>query len=307
MNVRHSPKKGPIMRDESDCVITTRSVAVSGSGSQPDLRQLKLHDSELQQVTFRHKRKHSEEDLHAKFDAFESKVMALLTTMAESQSEKLNTIAQDVSLIKFQVEQMKLTSIRLEEEQCKFKKELSTITNFNTETENRIKAIESKVDTLKTGTMSWTPLTDCDDLISEVQERYQREKNLIIVGIDEIISKSLEERRNHDMSQVKNVVESFGLNCAQPNKVIRIGKFDSNKSRPIKACFETSETPKLILRNKTTFQKDPKIKIYSDETPYQKKVMQKLRDELKQRTEAGEKDLTIKFIKGIPKLIQAKN
>lgn len=307
MNVRHSPPKGPIMSGNSDCPIAPRSVIAGSSGSQPDLRKPILYasDSDLNQVTFRHKRKHSEESLDSKFDAFECRIMAFLNNIAKSQNETLNTISQDISSIKDQLKEMKLTTDRLAEEQYQFKQQLVTISNFNTDTDNRISVLESKIDTLKTDTVNRILPTNCDNVISEIHERFQREKNLIIVGIDEISTKNVEERRSHDMSKVNSMIKSIGVDCAQPTKVIRIGKYDRNRTRPIKACFETSDTPKLILRNKIALQNtSAKLKIYSDETPLQRKMMQTLRDELKHRTEAGEKDLIIKYIKGVPKIVQ---
>lgn len=305
MNVRRSPIKAPTKYGDSDCL--KASLTTTSGGSQPDLRQSKLYDSETQQVTFRPKRKHSDDDINHKLDAFENRVLAILNTIAETQNEKLNTISQDVSLIKDQVMQIKSITDRLVEEQNKVRQELVSINNFNSETDNRIKSLEINIDTLKSDTNSNNQQTDYNNLISEIHERSQREKNLIITGINEIFSKNTDERRNYDKSQINDVIRSIIPDCPAPIKVIRLGKYDSNKSRPIKVCFEEPSVPKLVLKNKSIIQeKSIKVKIYSDQTPYQKRVMQSLKDELKNRTEAGEKDLTIKYIKGIPKIIQNK-
>lgn len=126
---------------------------------------------------------------------------------------------------------------------------------------------------------------------------------MIIRGINEIKSTSIEVRRNHDVNEVNEVIKMADPHCKPPVKTIRLGKYDPTTSRPIKAIFSTSETAKSILRNKHHIKPDT-IKIYSDETTYQQKFRQNLRDELKRRTELGEKDLTIKYVNGIPKIIK---
>jgi hypothetical protein len=44
-----------------------------------------------------------------------------------------------------------------------------------------------------------------------------------------------------------------------------------------------------------------------DQTPAQKKYVDTLKEELNKRTENGEKDLSIRYIKGLPKIITNKN
>lgn len=282
---------------------------IGGGGSQPDLREMaKQCSSEMQQVTFRHKRKQPDEDLAMRFDEFERKILSAFTNMADTQNEKLNTISNDISLIKDQMAQMKSTTENLVLEHTKFKQDMASLKECTIGAEQRIKTIEDEIGALKTSTASQLLPQELsyDGMINEINERSQREKNLIIYGIDEIHSKSSEERRCHDMDQVNKLMQSVVLDCAKPLKVIRLGKYDANRVRLIKVSFATSETPKTILRNKLSVYKDqPKIKIYADETPYQKKSMKNLRDELKRRTEAGEKDLIIKYIKGVPKIIES--
>ncbi|KOB70198.1 Uncharacterized protein OBRU01_15813 [Operophtera brumata] len=227
--------------------------------------------------------------------------------MAEAQTEKLNTISRDVSLIRDQITQIKSTTDNLAAEQTKLKQEMLKVADFNINSEQKIKTIEDDIQTLKTISVINQPSATLyyDNMISEIYERSQRERNIIIIGVNEIKATNSEERRNYDTNEVNKVLKSIVSDCIQPKKVFRLGKYIDGKPRPIKACFETSEIAKLILRNKSMLNKElTSAKIYSDETPLQKKTMQHLRDELKCRTEAGEKDLTIKYIRGVPKVIQ---
>ncbi|VVC95149.1 unnamed protein product, partial [Leptidea sinapis] len=51
-------------------------------------------------------------------------------------------------------------------------------------------------------------------------------------------------------------------------KIIKIGKYKVNENRPIKACFESEYTTKIILRNINKMKNDA-IRIFSDQTPFQ--------------------------------------
>ncbi|KOB52055.1 Uncharacterized protein OBRU01_26595 [Operophtera brumata] len=90
-----------------------------------------------------------------------------------------------------------------------------------------------------------------DNMMSEIYERSQRERNIIIIGVDEIKATNSEERRNYDNKEVNQVLKAIVPDCIQPKKVFRLGKYTDGKPRPIKACFETSEIAKSILRNKS--------------------------------------------------------
>ncbi|CAH2098394.1 unnamed protein product [Euphydryas editha] len=89
--------------------------------------------------------------------------------------------------------------------------------------------------------------------------------------------------------------------CIKPIKTIRKGKYNPDIPRAIKIILPISEAAKSILRNKSNL-KASNIKLYSYETPYQQKYRNNLRNELKRRLEGGEKDLTIKYINGVPKI-----
>lgn len=87
---------------------------------------------------------------------------------------------------------------------------------------------------------------------------------------------------------------------------MRLGKYTSNKSRPIKAYFNNSETPKYLLRIKVKLPEN--IKLYADQTPTQRCFVQSLREKLNKRIENGEKDLiyTLKACRQSPQTITTK-
>lgn len=314
MSIARTPPQTPITcHDGNRNVIAITSCSERAGGSQPDLRQLTEYDinpETQRQITFRHKRRHPEDDLAAKFEQFQVDIKSMLTDMAKIQTENLNKISQEVTCIKDQISQIKATTDNLSTEQTKLKLELAKVADFKSNIEHKVNSLEKELLNLKTIS---TPqiqqqLFKYEDFMSETRDRLIREKNIIISGIDEIQSTNSEERRNYDVSQVNKMIKFAVPNCSEPIKAIRLGKYNCNRSRPIKVIFKSPETPKLILKNRTKIQQE-KFKIYSDETPQQKKYRLNLRVELERHINEGEKDITIKYIHGIPKItkIESKN
>ncbi|CAH2098604.1 unnamed protein product [Euphydryas editha] len=313
MNVVRTPPQSPNTCKEGnrDSIAIASGLDMSEKigGSQPDLRKITLSEN-TNQITFRAKRKQPHDDLGAQFEKFQTRMETLMIDMAKTQTENLNKIAQEVSSIKEQIGQIKVITDLLSSEQGKIKLELINISGFRTNIEEKVKTIENELVTIKSGstTAITKPSFSYEDFISETYERAKREKNIIIRGITEIRSLNSEERLSYDTEEVMKIMKMAVPDCTKPIKTIRIGKYNPDIPRPIKIILPTSEAAKSILRNKSKIKVN-NIKLYSDETPYQQKYRNNLRNELKRRLEGGEKDLTIKYINGVPKItkIQPKN
>lgn len=46
------------------------------------------------------------------------------------------------------------------------------------------------------------------------------------------------------------------------------------------------------------------VRLFSDQTRQQQEYMKNLRNELRRQIDGGEKDLVIKYVKGIPKIVK---
>lgn len=142
---------------------------------------------------------------------------------------------------------------------------------------------------------------DVELIIREVQERQNRSCNVIAFGIPESKSTSVEERKNHDKKEIVKAFETVP-NCDVGDiTTIRLGKFDCNKARPLKILMRSKSSAVSVLRNKNLLPTG--IKVKSDLTPYQRDHLTKLRAELDERTNQGEKDLTIKYVNNLPKIV----
>jgi hypothetical protein len=143
---------------------------------------------------------------------------------------------------------------------------------------------------------------------SEYQgEDFNRSCNLIFYNTTECDSNRSDDRTEFDLIQVNNVIKSILVECnIIPIKVIRLGRYQKDKSRPIKVTFSSTSDIYEILKNKRKLSQlapPSSINISTDRTQYQRDFMKKLRDELTVRNSNGEAGLTIKFFKGTPKIV----
>lgn len=285
-----------------------------GSHSNPDLTTVTDIDNLINkpQITFR-KRKEPEPDFSIKqeFESFCNEMRSLFTKFSNTQSESTSKMQQDMTEIKEQLSGIKLSTEKVVEEQNKMKNELENLKSYCIKNENNIKCLQNEINLSKNTESSLPQLQNTDftyeEILNEIQERTQRQKNIIICGIPESSFENKVERMRYDTNEVQNVIRTIEENCVQPLKTFRVGKFVAGRNRPIKACFESEQIVLKLLRNRKNTKNN--IRLYSDQTYNQRNYLNRLKDELLQRQEKGEENLSIKYIKGTPKIIsqQPKN
>lgn len=276
-------------------------------GSQPDLSKLNYTQSDLQNISLR-KRKQPEDDITSQFSEFREQMAGLFKDFMKMQDEKLSKISEEVSSINNSLKNLQCTTENLISEQCKIINDVADLKKTQQNTEDKLKLLEDKIDNNIQGPSNSKAMSSlsCEEIVLELKERNKREKNIIITGVSELQSTNLTDRSSFDTNEVSKITDMIVTNCAKPIKTIRLGKYNPDKIRPIKAFFNTSDIVKTILRKKSNVTIDG-IKIYSDQTPYQQKIMQDLKEELKTRTNEGEDNLSIKYINGVPKILQVQN
>lgn len=225
-----------------------------------------------------------------------SQMMALLSTFGNSQKEFMDKISSDVTSMKEQISDIKSITNNIITDQNDVKK--------------KVEGLESEIKLLKTAAASSesSETQTTEAIVEEINERKRRNKSIIVVGIPEPTSTQKEERIEIDKTEITKVLQKICSNLPEPEWVMRLGKYNPTKKRGIKITFKSQEPCKNILRNKNKIVSED-IKIYSDQTPQQKTFLRKLAEELKFRTDHGEKNLVIKYVKGVPKIIisQPKN
>lgn len=326
MNVQRSPTPAP------QNYPTTSNVG----GSQPDLSKLSnVHvDS---QITFR-KRKEPERDecqcsaevrdmrseivrigslLEKYVESNENILLKMQENIADikeqigdmktSNEQTINTIRNTMGGIMTQINDIKSTTTSVLAEQTEIKEHVKKFEMSISLGETKMKSLEAEITNIKQSSQTTTftqekQLHQEEQIIQEVQNRNNREKNIVLVGLPESSLSNREERMSKDENDVLRIITSLSTEIPKPIKVFRIGKYKLGKNRSLKVCFDGIGPAKQLLRNKDKLPDD--IKIYSDQTPAQQHYLKVLKDELKRRENNGETNLTIKYINGTPTIIK---
>lgn len=289
------------------------SILTSGSesagGSVPNLPT--VADGSFIGINPRKRKERTEEqDYQTDFTSFRNDIMKFLEDFGRTQNENFTHIRQEISEIKNEIKTIKSTTESFTQQFEKINNDIQNIKLTSNTTQDKIKIIETEISQIKdqqyaaSSTPKPPPLPSIlgrEDLILELKDRCDREKNIVVVGILEKNDKNLYSRRIYDNEQVMKVISPLYENCPVPNKTIRLGKYIPNKSRPVKIYFESTDTPRHLLRNKTKLPEN--IQMYADQTPTQRQYLQSVKEELNERTDNGEKDLIIKYIKGTPRIV----
>lgn len=282
------------------------------SQSQPDLSKISSIDTGIDQITLRKRKRPDTNDiLRAEFKDFRQEMLCILKDFTQNQNNNMEKIAGDISSIKDQINNIQQKTDQIIIEHSKLKTEVAALKSNGKEIAQKVSSLETDMLDLKMSVASGSTgesgmsLT-YEDMLQEVNERYVREKNLIFIGIPEPQCADQRERNISDTSEIIKLIKMTDANCPEPLSNSRLGKYTTDKVRPIKAIFSAATTVKEILKNQSKVSNSD-VKIYSDKTLYQRKHMKNLKEELQTRIQNGEANLTIKYVKGTPKIVNAES
>lgn len=285
----------------------------TGGGSQPDLSKIsdELVDS---QITLRKRKQNFDHDCDCREGMNElrkelSRITQLLEKVVGSQDQTMNLVRESITEVRNEIKEIKLSSGTLAAEQSILKEQITQLDNKIKCGETNIKSLQFELTSLKSDSsaassstqMAQSKYTESELIIRELKERNDREKNVIIIGLQEQTSSDINEQRLYDETEVKKIISTHFKDVPSPSKIFRLGKYNPNSKRPLKICFDTPKPAKILLRNKEKLPKE--IKLYSDQTPTQQKYLKELKEELARRQQKGESDLIIKYIKNVPTIV----
>ena len=139
------------------------------------------------------------------------------------------------------------------------------------------------------------------EVIREMNDRQFRASNILVFGVHESSNNSQDQSSDQDVNVVGPILnEILSTNC-RIIRTRRIGKPKDSKPRPICVGLVSSEMARSILKNKHRY-KGP-YKITDDKTPSQRLELDQLRTCLRERQAEGDSNLTIRYIKGAPKIV----
>lgn len=181
-------------------------------------------------------------------------------------------------------------------------KTLANVVEENRKYREKIDHLENKCATLERKIMS---NTDC--IFNEVQDRLSRANNIIMFNAPESVSQDYNVRNDEDLCLVKAFISKVSDVTTDEIEAFRLGKpNDANKKpRPIKVKLNSSLDAVKVLKNKyKTRNLDSPIRIAADSTPMQRDILKNVKLELERRISNGEKDITIRYVKGVPTIVQ---
>lgn len=150
-----------------------------------------------------------------------------------------------------------------------------------------------------------------ENIISEIAEREKRKNNIIIFNLPELESASRDEQLASDQESVQSILETLNIPSGDVIPV-RLGKFDPTqhpRKRPLKFKLRNQDDVITILRESKKIKLIERFKSISfskDRTPLQTSFYNNLKQQLKERLDAGETDLYIKHFNDIPKIVKRK-
>lgn len=177
-----------------------------------------------------------------------------------------------------------------------------------------IVALQDEVSSLRNGLVQQPTsqsLVDVEKIIHEISDRDKRKCNIILFGCQETCV-SNRDQADSDINLIKNMSSTVQLDVVDGG-IIRLGKYDSTKSdraRPLRITLRSETAVFTALKGFKQAKESgmfDKISMYRDRTPMQIQMHKNAKVELDARLKNGEKDLCIKYNKGIPKIMSSLN
>lgn len=150
-----------------------------------------------------------------------------------------------------------------------------------------------------------------NDSVREINDRQQRQKNLMIFGVPESIPTPELTRAQLDNLTVTDIIKTAYPNSPTHDiRVIRVGRNNPDKPRPLKVIMKSASDVSTIIRHAKEIKKSEDYKLISinfDRTPKQIAEYRDLKATLRTRQKNGENDIKIKYLNGCPKIIKVKS
>jgi len=162
------------------------------------------------------------------------------------------------------------------------------------ESEERVRVLEERCNALWTNLAqrNTNPDLHSEEMLREVEERHRRRKYLVISGIPEQVTGSVEERREADIKAIEDVSRFLGFKDLVPMECSRIGNIRQARHRLLRFKCKTEDKKRSFLSAARNLRSSPDYKnvfVNPDETFVQRKRGREMRQELRRRREAGER------------------
>ena len=143
-----------------------------------------------------------------------------------------------------------------------------------------------------------------DEVIAEVEDRNRRAANLILFNLPESTETLSDQRKEDDTSRCLSIVLPTNKDNVSVLSCLRMGKYNSDKLRPLKMTFANAQQALDVLKS---YKRKDNFYLNRDLTPRQQNSSYLIRSEFKRRKQQGEHDIQLRYYNGMPKIIVPKN
>ncbi|CAG9825701.1 unnamed protein product [Phaedon cochleariae] len=125
-----------------------------------------------------------------------------------------------------------------------------------------------------------------ESMFGEINERLNRANNLMIYNVPESRSRDLKSKIDDDKEKVREIMHILDIRDAESNilKVLRVGRSDGSRAKPLKVVFFNSYLVREILKSKQKLQQS-NFRISADRKKLQQEIFKKVKKELMDRQE----------------------
>ncbi|KAF0739497.1 Uncharacterized protein FWK35_00025852 [Aphis craccivora] len=180
----------------------------------------------------------------------------------------------------------------------------------NTQLKDEINILKNKVKILESTESVVHSNSSLSQMLQEVSQRELCAHNALVYGLSESSSTSAPQRISDDKIALENTLGQYSSIIPKSTmKHVRLGRVRQDYIRPLKIIFQSKDEPINFIRGFT----DAKLggamfptnfRIFRDKTVYERGLLRSCHSELDHRAESGEAGLRIRYVNGVPKIIQ---
>lgn len=222
-----------------------------------------------------------------------------LSTLSTSRSEIEKIFEKYLSPFKEKIEKIEKNVTGIRADLNKFAEQNKNLTHQQKIFDKRITDIENKLTTINKYP------DDPNSVIAEINERKKRESQVIILNIPESKKPVGVDRRQDDIDSVTAIIPEELSDIVPDIKLRRLGKPAQDKTRPVLLYAPTVAAARTILRSRPA--NNPDIRFKPSLTQAQQLHLRTLRTELDDLTQGGDNKKTIKYVNGVPKIVDKQN
>lgn len=251
--------------------------------------------------------------LKVPLEQFKTQLPIITSQIQQLQSDNSNLTGsvEELQVLRVRMEKIEVQIRNVDENIIQTSQSYADVLKRQNETEtlkSNLSKLEVAVNNIKSQEDLPGRRANIEPTIEELKERDKRACNVLFFGVAESDMLDKNERIRCESENIKNLIASIDINVQTDQiKVLRLGRYQPEKIRPVKVIFESKETALRVLKRRTNLDRSRAVYIKSDQTPMQRKYLKDLIRELESRTEKGETDLRIKYLNSMPKIIKVKN